>query len=123
MTGIRALAAAYGVRIELADLGDWGRVRLVAEYDPDGPVIRVNTRESPLTLRQAQGDIEAGHRISAEDRGEVERAIAHELYHHREAIGEIPRIRDRAAREAAADAYADALQRAEPARRCAASGR
>ncbi|HTD33310.1 MAG TPA: hypothetical protein VK665_06600 [Candidatus Elarobacter sp.] len=97
MTGIQELAAAYGVRIELADLGDWGRVRLIAEYDPNEPVIRVNTCESSLTLRQAQGD--------------MERAIAHELYHHREAIGEIPRIRDRAAREAAADAYADAVLR------------
>ncbi len=108
MNGIRALAAAYGVRIELADLGDWGRVRLVAEYDPDGPVIRVNGRELGLALRQAQSD--------------VERAIAHELYHHREAIGEIPHIRDRAAREAAADAYADALLRAGLLPRCAASG-
>jgi hypothetical protein len=61
VTGIRALAAAYGVRIEMGDLGDWGRVRLIAEYDPDGPVIRVNTREWSLTLRQAQGDIGAGH--------------------------------------------------------------
>jgi hypothetical protein len=123
MTGIRALAAAYGVRIEVADLGDWGRVRLVAEYDPDGPVIRVNRREWSLTLRQAQGDVVADDRVAGEDRGEVEHAIAHELYHHREAIGEIPRLRDRAAREAAADAYADALLRAEPMQRCAASGR
>ena len=59
MTGIQALAEAYGVRIELADLGDWGRVRLIAEYDPQGPVIRVNTRDSSLTLRQAQGDMGA----------------------------------------------------------------
>jgi hypothetical protein len=95
MTGVRAIAAAYGVRIDVTDLGDWGRVRLIAEYDPRGPVIRVNGRESP------------------DDRRVVERAIAHELYHHREAIGEIARIGDRAAREAAADAYADALLRAE----------
>jgi hypothetical protein len=113
MSGIRALAAAYGVRIEVTNLGDWGRVRLIAEYDPDGPVIRVNTRERPLTLRQAQGDIEAGRWMSADGRGEIERAIAHELYHHREAIGEIPRLRDRDVREAAADAYADALLRVE----------
>ncbi|HEX3465465.1 MAG TPA: ImmA/IrrE family metallo-endopeptidase [Candidatus Elarobacter sp.] len=86
MSGVRELAAAYGVRVEIADLGDWGRVRLIAEYDPEGPVIRVNRCERS-----------------------VERAIAHELYHHREAIGEIPRIRDRAAREAAADAFAGAL--------------
>ena len=87
--GARALAAAYGVRVELADLGDWGRVRLIAEYDPDGPTIRVNRREV------------------AEDA--IERAVAHELYHHRETLGEVPRIAGRAEREAAADAFADAL--------------
>jgi hypothetical protein len=87
MPDVRSLAAAYGLRIERAYLGDWGTVRLVAEYDPAGPTIRVDTRV----------------------RGDVELAIAHELYHHREAIGEVPRIANRAAREAAADAYADAL--------------
>jgi hypothetical protein len=39
----------------------------------------------------------------------VEFAILHELYHHREAIGEIVVQRDRAVREAAADAYAAQL--------------
>ncbi len=42
-------------------------------------------------------------------RDAIDRAIAHELYHHREAIGEIPRLADRTAREAAADAFAAAL--------------
>lgn len=84
---VRTMAAHYGVRVSFADLGDWGRVELIAEYDPDGPVIRVNTRAAAV----------------------VDHAIAHELYHHREAIGEVPRIRDRRAREAAADAYADAF--------------
>jgi hypothetical protein len=84
----RALAVAYGVRVEIADLGDWASVTLVAEYDPDGPVIRVSERVPE---------------------GAVERAIAHELYHHREAIGEVPRLRDRAARERAADAFAERL--------------
>ncbi|MDB5043480.1 MAG: hypothetical protein JWN27_4206 [Candidatus Eremiobacteraeota bacterium] len=88
MPDARALAEAYGVRVEIADLGDWASVTLVAEYDPDGPVIRVSKR-------------------AAEDA--VERAIAHELYHHREAIGEVPRLRDRAARERAADAFAERL--------------
>jgi hypothetical protein len=36
-------------------------------------------------------------------------AILHELYHHREAIGEIDVITGRSAREAAADAYAAEL--------------
>jgi hypothetical protein len=84
----RALAEAYGVRVEIADLGDWASVTLVAEYDPDGPVIRVSERAP---------------------KDAVERAIAHELYHHREAIGEVPRLRDRAARERAADAFAERL--------------
>jgi hypothetical protein len=73
----------------LDHLGDWGSVRLVAEYDPDGPTIRVDRRERGAVT--------------------IERAIAHELYHHREAIGEVPRLRDRAERERAADAYARAL--------------
>jgi hypothetical protein len=99
MPDVRAVAASYGVRVELADLGDWGRVELVAEYDPDGPVIRVNDRGLRRILRQARDDTTA----------RLHHAIAHELYHHREAIGEVPRIRDRRAREAAADAYADGL--------------
>lgn len=90
----RALAAAYGVRVELADLGDWGATRLIAEYDPDGPTIRINERRLPA----------AEHR-----EGVIAFAIAHELYHHREAIGEIARAGGRAAREAAADAYAAVL--------------
>ena len=87
---MRALAAAYGLRIERADLGDWGSVQLIAEYDPSGPTIRIDQR----VVR------------------DVDHAIAHELYHHREALGEVPRIADRRAREAAADAYADALTNA-----------
>jgi hypothetical protein len=36
-------------------------------------------------------------------------AIAHELYHHREHKGEIPRLLDRAARETAANQFAREL--------------
>jgi hypothetical protein len=86
MADVRAVAAAYGLRVERADLGTWGTTRLIAEYDPAGPTIRVDLRVR-----------------------DVERAIAHELYHHREALGEVVRIADRAARERAADAYADTL--------------
>ena len=39
----------------------------------------------------------------------VARAIGHELYHHREAIGEIGVLANKRAREAAADAYAARL--------------
>ena len=90
MPDVRAIAAAYGVRVEVSDLGDWASVTLVAEYDPDGPVIRVNERALPPEYA-------------------IDHAIAHELYHHREAIGEVARIANCAARERAADAFADAL--------------
>ncbi|HTJ28616.1 MAG TPA: hypothetical protein VMA36_20855 [Candidatus Limnocylindria bacterium] len=96
MPDVRVLAAEYGVRIELDDLGSWSDTRLVAEYDPEGPVIRLNERAMP-------------HGSSCVVREHIDRAIAHELYHHREAIGEVPRLHDRAARERAADAYADEL--------------
>ena len=107
MSDVRGVAAAYGVRVEVADLGDWASVTLVAEYDPDGPVIRVNERALgrtlPLSLSKGQGVM----RFDA-----IDHAIAHELYHHREAIGEIARVGDRVARERAADAFADELVRA-----------
>jgi hypothetical protein len=89
----RAAARACGIAIELADLGSWGDAALVAEYDPDGPVIRINTRTLP-----------AGSSCAV--REHIDRAVAHELYHHREAIGEIPRLPDRAARERAAGEHA-----------------
>ena len=86
-TGSTRAGRSYGVRVEVADLGDWGLVRLIAEYDPDGPAIRLNARE----LRRLPTS---------------RHAIAHELYHHREAIGEVARIAGRAERERAADAFA-----------------
>lgn len=96
MRDVRGIAAHYGVAVELADLGDWGTATLVAEYDPDGPAIRINERALPTAS-------------SCAVREHIDRAIAHELYHHREAIGEIPRIAARAEREAAADAFARML--------------
>jgi hypothetical protein len=114
MPDVRALAEAYGVRVEVTDLGDWGSVTLVAEYDPEGPVIRVNERTLWRILRQAQDDSDVEVTLSlskgAPQRA-IDRVIAHELYHHREAIGEIARIGDRGARERAADAFADDLVR------------
>lgn len=77
------------MKIEFADLGDWGDAELRSEYDPQGPVIRINFR--------------VADRLSPEERSAfVKRAIAHEMYHHLEHLGEIPVIADRAAREAAA---------------------
>ncbi|HZT11272.1 MAG TPA: ImmA/IrrE family metallo-endopeptidase [Candidatus Baltobacteraceae bacterium] len=91
------LARRLGIRVELADLGSWGgHAELRSEYDPQGPVIRINARMLDETAPQ-----ETARLVAA--------AIAHELYHHREACGEIPRIADRAQRERAADAFAREL--------------
>jgi predicted transcriptional regulator len=83
------MARAYGVAVEFADLGAWGAVELRSEYDPHGPVIRINTR---VTMREGLPAL----------------CIYHELYHHREAIGDVQRQGSRRAREAAADAFARA---------------
>lgn len=88
MRPVLSACRAYGVSVRFADLGDWGRDELRAEYDAAGPEIRI-------------------HRCLAPDL--VALAIGHELYHHREAIGEIPVLANRRAREAAADAYASRL--------------
>ncbi len=85
----RTAAREYGVAIELADLGAWGDATLVSEYDPDGPVIRINSRALPTGS-------------SCEVREHIDAAIAHELYHHREALGEIERLPSREARERSA---------------------
>ena len=82
------------MKIEIADLGHWGAAELRSEYDPQGPVIRVNAR--------VLESLPVGERAAF-----ISRAIAHEFYHHLEHCGEIPVIADRAAREVAADAYAD----------------
>ena len=90
------LARKYGIRIEYADLGQWGVDELRSEYDPQGPVIRVNQRiieNLPLA--------EIGEFIAF--------SVGHELYHHREHRGEVARLPDRAARESAANEYARAL--------------
>jgi hypothetical protein len=88
----RTAARERGIAIELADLGSWGDATLVSEYDPAGPVIRINTRAIP-----------AGS--SCDVREHIDRAVTHELYHHAEAAGEIPRIADAKARERAAGEY------------------
>ncbi|HEV3153884.1 MAG TPA: hypothetical protein VGZ02_08785 [Candidatus Baltobacteraceae bacterium] len=96
MVDVFELARRSGVRIEYADLGAWGSCELRSEYDPHDAVIRVNTR-----LLQALPPAQA-LRVAA-------LAVAHELYHHREACGEVPRLRDRVRREDAADAFARSL--------------
>jgi hypothetical protein len=91
-----ALARSYGIAVGFADLGEWGSAELRSEYDPRGPSIRLNTR--------------VAERLAPADLGEfVTMAIAHELYHHRERIGEVVVIEDRPDRERAADRYAREL--------------
>lgn len=87
------LAKRYGVEIEYADLGEWGVDELRSEYDPAGPVIRVNKRViENLSV--------------AEIGGFIAFSVAHELYHHREHRGEVPQLATRAARETAANEFA-----------------
>lgn len=90
------LARKYGVRVEYADLGVWGVDELRSEYDPSGPVIRVNQRIIENLPLGEIGDF-------------IALAIAHELYHHREHRGDVARMSDHAARETAANDYARAL--------------
>jgi hypothetical protein len=85
----RTIAREAGIAIELADLGSWGDATLVSEYDPAGPVIRINTRAIPSGS-------------SCNVREHIDRAVTHELYHHGEAAGAIARIAARKARERAA---------------------
>ena len=90
------LAREYGVTIQFADLGDWGVDELRSEYDPDGPLIRINTR--------------VAEQLTLDEFGEfVALAVGHELYHHREHIGEIPRMDERKDREMAANEFARKL--------------
>lgn len=92
-------ARAYGIAVVFADLGDWGSsCELLSEYDPHAPRIRVNTRILERLDDAARDEF-------------IAHCIGHELYHHREALGEIARLPHRRDREAAADAFARALSR------------
>lgn len=88
-----ALARTYGVGIRFADLGDWGLDELRSEYDPSVPEIRLNVRIAEQLTPAELGEF-------------ATLAIGHELYHHRERIGEIAVIENRVAREHAANDYA-----------------
>lgn len=90
------MARRLGVPVEIADLGDWGESTLNAEYDPQGPTIRVNER----CLREMS---------RARRREFIAHAVGHELFHHLEAVGEVERPHGRAARERAASAFAQTL--------------
>lgn len=90
------LARYYGVSIAFADLGEWGVDELRSEYDPKEKCIRINSR-----ILETLPPAEAGEFITL--------AVGHELYHHREHIGEIERLADRAQREMAANAFSREL--------------
>ncbi len=87
------LAREYNVAVRFDDLGDWDDGELRAEYDATIPEIRINQR-----IVEALPGAERDRFVAL--------AIGHELYHHREHLGEIPTLPKRAEREAAADAYA-----------------
>jgi hypothetical protein len=90
------MARGYGIAIRFADLGDWGLDELRSEYDPSVPEIRLNVR--------------IAEQLDSSELGEfVTMAIGHELYHHRERIGEVVVIHDRVAREHAANDFARSL--------------
>jgi len=96
MSAALRIAREYGVGVVFADLGDWGVDELRSEYDPKGPTIRVNVR--------------IAERLNVDELGEfVAFCVGHELYHHREAIGEIDRLPERRDREVAANAFAQKL--------------
>ncbi len=108
MSDPRTLAGRYGIRIEMDDLGDWGLTMLVSEYDPEGPVIRINER----AIERLHATL--GEASSCEVRALIDVAIAHEIYHHREHVGEVERLPTHEAREAAADAFARAHVALDP---------
>lgn len=90
------LAREYGIQIVFADLGDWGIDELRSEYEPSGPTIRINSRVAEQMTPAELGEF-------------VILSVGHELYHHREAIGEIPCLSERKDRELAANEFARKL--------------
>jgi hypothetical protein len=96
MMGALATAWEYGVGIRFADLGDWGGDELRAEYDAQIPEIRLNIRIAAALPPDGLGKF-------------VALAVGHELYHHRERIGEVPVVGNKDARERAADEFARRL--------------
>ena len=69
---------------------------LRSEYDPAGPTIRLNKRVIEHLPVAEIGDF-------------IAFAVGHELYHHREHRGKVPRLPDRKAREIAANDFARSL--------------
>jgi hypothetical protein len=82
------------VTFVLADFGA-GAVRLLAEYDPEGDVVRVNAR-AVERVRAAKGEAEAARFVCC--------ALAHEAFHRA----------NRSASEAEAHAFARRCCGADP---------
>ncbi len=61
-----------GPRVEITELGDWGGRAPLAEYDPEGDVIRIDARAAAM-VRAASGSGEMQRFFAA--------AIAHERFH------------------------------------------
>ena len=96
MSAARALARRYRLRVRFADLGSWGSGELRSEYDARRCEIRLNRR---VAVRLRGNELRAF----------VELAVAHELYHYRESLGEVQPLKTQSEREAAADAFAREL--------------
>ncbi|MBV9277152.1 MAG: hypothetical protein JOZ97_02850 [Candidatus Eremiobacteraeota bacterium] len=93
---VMALLRAQGIVLEFADLGVYAECELRSEFDPAGPIIRINMRLID-TMSPERRDPFVTH------------AIAHELFHYFEDRGDVQRVRDRKVREANAERFAQNL--------------
>ena len=89
--------------VEIVDLGAWGLVSLLAEYDPEGDAIRIDAR-AVAAIRAALGPDEALRFVAC--------AIAHERHHRAHPAASETQARDagRVATGADLDAYARILR-------------
>jgi hypothetical protein len=90
-------ARAAGLRVELAELGQWSSATLISEYDRAGRTIRINA-DAVRRVREALGDAGADALVAA--------AVGHELYHHEVAEGRLAAAADRASDEREASRFA-----------------
>jgi hypothetical protein len=95
---VRGLARRFGLSVEIADLGDWGKLALCSEYDHAKRVARLNQR----VLRRLPESLREGFATFA---------LAHELYHHLSARRARQR---RLEEEAAATRFAERLTASAP---------
>jgi hypothetical protein len=89
-------ARMRGLRVDVCDLGDWAPHALLAEYDRAGRTIRVSARA--FGRARSRGGAAAGRAFLCA-------AVAHELYHHAVAEGDLPPPAPRAGCAAPAAAF------------------